>query len=57
MGTHNSSKPLKESIYNLNDSEVLTHKGQTLAEIERFDDVRDDEDNLSDTELRLDGKC
>lgn len=46
----------KQSIYNLNDSEVLTHQGQTLAEIERFDDVVADEDEMSDDEMRLDGK-
>lgn len=46
----------KESIYNLNESEVLTHRGQTLAEIERCDEPVDDEDNLSDEEQRLDGK-
>nr|CAH7713029.1 unnamed protein product [Callosobruchus chinensis] len=37
----------KKSIYNLADDEVLTHKGQTLSEIEKFDDPRsDDEDSL-----------
>lgn len=47
----------RESIYNLNDSEILTHGGQTLAEIERFDDVaRDDDDEMSDDEMRLDGE-
>lgn len=46
----------RESIYNLNDSEVLTHQGQTLAEVENYDyDLPDDEDN-SDDEVRLDGK-
>jgi nucleolar protein 14 len=46
----------KQSIYNLNESEVLTHGGQTLAEIERFDDVAQDEDEMSDDEARLDGE-
>ena len=47
----------KESIYNLNDSEQLTHRGQTLEQIEQFDDVvPDDDDEMSDEELRLDGK-
>lgn len=46
----------KESIYNLNDSEVLTHHGQTLAEVENFDDNMPDEDEMSDDEARLDGK-
>ncbi|KYN22448.1 Nucleolar protein 14 [Trachymyrmex cornetzi] len=38
----------KESIFNLND-ETLTHRGQTLEEIEKFDDPRSD-DELSDNE-------
>ncbi|XP_017893239.1 nucleolar protein 14 homolog [Ceratina calcarata] len=34
----------KKNIYSLNDDEVLTHKGQTLEEIEKFDDpISDDE--------------
>lgn len=45
----------KQSIYNLNDSEVLTHRGQTLAQIERFDDIPPEEDDMSDDEARLDG--
>lgn len=46
----------KESIYNLNDSEVLTHRGQTLAQVERFDDVQAEEEEMSDDEMRLDGE-
>lgn len=38
----------KENIFNLND-EILTHKGQTLEEIEKFDDPRSD-DEYSDNE-------
>lgn len=36
----------KKSIFNLADDEVLTHRGQTLSEIEKFDDPRssDEED-------------
>ncbi|XP_076761645.1 nucleolar protein 14 homolog l(3)07882 [Xylocopa sonorina] len=48
----------KQSIYNLNDEEVLTHKGQTLEEIEKFDDPKSD-DEYSDDENktgRLDDK-
>lgn len=41
----------KQSIYNLNDEEILTHKGQTLEEIEKFDDPRSD-DEYSDDENR-----
>lgn len=48
---------VKESIYNLNDSEVLTHHGQTLAEVETFDDIVPDEDEMSDEETRLDGNA
>lgn len=51
-----SSKIQKESIYNLNDSEVLTHHGQTLAEIEKFDEPFEDEGNSSeDEDMRLAG--
>lgn len=49
-------KAPKESIYNLNDSEILTHRGQTLAQVERFDDVQPEEEEMSDDEMRLDGK-
>ncbi|XP_036146069.1 nucleolar protein 14 homolog [Monomorium pharaonis] len=38
----------KENIFNLND-EVLTHRGQTLEEIEKFDDPRSD-DEFSDND-------
>ncbi|GBP74460.1 Nucleolar protein 14 [Eumeta japonica] len=36
----------KKNIYNLADDEILTHRGQTLEEIEKFDDPRssDEED-------------
>lgn len=39
----------KKSIYSLNDEEVLTHRGQTLEEIEKFDDPKSD-DEFSDDE-------
>lgn len=46
---------VKESIYNLNDTEILTHHGQTLSEIQKFDDFAPEEDEeMSDDELRLD---
>ncbi|XP_011161923.2 nucleolar protein 14 homolog [Solenopsis invicta] len=38
----------KESIFNLND-DILTHRGQTLEEIEKFDDPKSD-DEFSDNE-------
>ncbi|KAG8254350.1 nucleolar complex protein 14 [Homalodisca vitripennis] len=34
--------------FNLSDPEVLTHRGQTLSEIERFDDIRSDDDDDDD---------
>lgn len=40
----------RKSVFNLADDEVLTHRGQTLTEIEKFDDPRsDDEDDAEDT--------
>lgn len=47
MKSHN-----KKSIYNLADEEVLTHRGQTLSEIEKFDDPRSDDDD----EDEMDGR-
>ncbi|KOC65082.1 Nucleolar protein 14 like protein [Habropoda laboriosa] len=41
----------KKNIYSLNDEEVLTHRGQTLEEIEKFDDPKSD-DEISDDENR-----
>lgn len=47
-------KVVKESIYNLNENEVLTHHGQTLTD--NHDDLVLDDDELSDEEEeRLDG--
>ncbi|XP_057337915.1 nucleolar protein 14 homolog [Microplitis mediator] len=37
-------KSHKQDIFNLNDDEVLTHKGQTLEEIEKFEDPRSDDE-------------
>ncbi|XP_072387419.1 nucleolar protein 14 homolog [Diabrotica undecimpunctata] len=42
----------RESIFNLADDEILTHKGQTLNEIEKFDDPRSDDEDLSDSEKK-----
>lgn len=36
----------------LGDDEILTHRGQTLADIEKFDDPRDDSEN-DDEDIRL----
>ncbi|XP_063703313.1 nucleolar protein 14 homolog [Culicoides brevitarsis] len=41
----------KTAIYNLNDEEVLTHKGQTLREIERHDAPDADHDDSDDERL------
>ncbi|XP_076163740.1 nucleolar protein 14 homolog l(3)07882 [Ptiloglossa arizonensis] len=38
----------KKSIYSLNDEEVLTHRGQTLEEIEKFDDPKSDDESNDD---------
>ncbi|XP_063389336.1 nucleolar protein 14 homolog [Cydia fagiglandana] len=35
----------RKNIYNLADDEVLTHRGQTLEQIEKFDDPRSDEED------------
>ncbi|CAG9817556.1 unnamed protein product [Phaedon cochleariae] len=40
----------KKSKFNLADDVVLTHRGQTLSEIEKFDDPRSDEDSLDEDE-------
>ncbi|KAK0182608.1 hypothetical protein PV327_000728 [Microctonus hyperodae] len=37
----------KKNIFSLNDEEILTHRGQTLEEIEKFDDPKS-EDEFSD---------
>ncbi|GJQ87328.1 hypothetical protein Trydic_g17376 [Trypoxylus dichotomus] len=41
------SKHHKKSIFNLADEEELTHKGQTLSEIEKFEDSKPDDDDDS----------
>ncbi|XP_033332945.2 nucleolar protein 14 homolog l(3)07882 [Megalopta genalis] len=38
----------KKNIYNLNDEEILTHRGQTLEEIEKFDDPKSDDEFTDD---------
>ncbi|KAI4460556.1 nop14 [Holotrichia oblita] len=39
------AKHHKKSIFNLADEEVLTHKGQALSEIEKFEDAKSDDDD------------
>lgn len=41
----------RTAMYNLNDEEVLTHKGQTLQEIERYDAPDQDHDDSDDERL------
>lgn len=38
----------KKNIFNLADDEILTHHGQTLSEIEKFDDPRSDDESIED---------
>lgn len=40
----NQFKSRRQALYNLNDDEVLTHKGQTLEAVEQFHDTISDED-------------
>ncbi|XP_011505256.1 PREDICTED: nucleolar protein 14 homolog [Ceratosolen solmsi marchali] len=40
----------KKDIFNLNDEEILTHRGQSLIDIEKYDNPRSDEDDYSDDE-------
>ncbi|KAM7363330.1 nucleolar protein 14 homolog l(3)07882 [Cochliomyia hominivorax] len=44
-------KQSKQSRFNLNDDEVLTHRGQTLEEIEQFRDERSDDEAEGDEGL------
>ncbi|XP_054725835.1 nucleolar protein 14 homolog [Anastrepha obliqua] len=41
----------KASRFNLNDDEVLTHRGQRLEDIEQFRDERSDDEDLDDEKL------
>lgn len=41
----------RTAMYNLNDEEVLTHKGQTLQDIERYDAPDEDHDDTDDERL------
>lgn len=46
----------RKVMYNLNDSVKLTHRGQTLEEIERFDDAVDNDNDSDDDEGQLDAE-
>ncbi|XP_001657340.2 nucleolar protein 14 homolog [Aedes aegypti] len=43
-----SAATRRKELYNLNDMVKLTHRGQTLEEIERFDDAVDNDDDSDD---------
>ncbi|KAH8292548.1 hypothetical protein KR054_012359 [Drosophila jambulina] len=44
----------KAETFNLNDDELLTHRGQTLEEIEQYRDERSDDEELDDEGLDAD---
>ncbi|XP_050310723.1 nucleolar protein 14 homolog [Anthonomus grandis grandis] len=46
----------RKSIFNLADDEVLTHRGQTLSEIEKFDDPRSEDEDDDDDDKRKNGR-
>lgn len=46
----------RKEMFNLNDTIKLTHRGQTLEEIERFDDAVDNDDDSDGDGGQLDGK-
>lgn len=50
----NQFKSKKQSLYNLNEDELLTHKGQTLEEIEQFQDTISEDDEEDDDIGKLD---
>lgn len=51
----NQFKSKKQSLFNLNDTEtILTHKGQTLEELEQFHDTISDDDDDDDEIGKLD---
>lgn len=52
----NQTRNKRQQLFNLNETEddatdLLTHKGQTLEEIEQFGDTRSDEDDDNDEEI------
>lgn len=52
----NQFKSKRQSLYNLNDDEVLTHKGQTLEEVEQFQDTISDDDDEDEELGKLDAE-
>lgn len=51
-----SSAARRKEMYNLNESVKLTHRGQTLEEIERFDDAVDNDDDSDEDGGQLDAE-
>lgn len=46
----------KKDLYNLNEEEELTHYGQSLCEIEKFNDAMGSDDEAEEKGL-LSGEC
>lgn len=46
----------KKDVYNLNEEEELTHYGQSLAEMEKFNDMGNSDDESEEKGL-LSGEC
>lgn len=46
----------KKDLYNLNEEEELTHYGQSLSEIEKFNDAMGSDDEAEEKGL-LSGEC
>ena len=46
----------KKDVYNLNEEEELTHYGQSLAEMEKFNDAVNSDDETEEKGL-LSGEC
>lgn len=51
-----STATRRKEMYNLNDTVKLTHRGQTLEEIERFDDAVDNDDDSDEDGGQLEGE-
>lgn len=50
------AKEKRQSLFNLNDDDLLTHKGQTLEEIEQFDDVGSNDEDEDEEMGKLDSE-
>lgn len=52
----NQFKSKRQELFNLNDDEVLTHKGQTMEEIEQYHDTISDDDDDDEELGKLDAE-